>query len=119
VNSVAIDNITIPQGVRHIVGDVSVSGISALASFTASGLQSISGTLDLFNLNTLQTLTLPNLVSVGSINFTLLPQLQSMNLGINEAENVSILFTGLNYLDGISLSSVNDFGVSMSFSSSI
>jgi hypothetical protein len=119
VNSVAIDNITIPQAVQHIIGDVSVSGIPVLASFAASGLQSISGTFDLFDLSTLQTLTIPNLISVGSINFTLLPLLQTMNLGINEAKNVSIMFTGLSYLDGISLSSVNDLGVSMSFSSSI
>jgi hypothetical protein len=74
-------------------------------------LQSISGTFELVNLTGLTTLSAPSLTSVGSINFVILPLLQSMNLGINEAGNVRISDTQLSALTGLSLSTVSDLGI--------
>src|SRR5271170_1473671 len=111
VLAVAIDTVTIPQGVEHVNGDVSVSQTSAVTSFIAEGLQSISGTFELLNLTALQTLTAPSLTSVGSISFVILPLLQTMTFGITQAGNIHISDTQLGSLSGISLSSINDFGI--------
>ena len=112
VTAVAIDTVTIPQGVQKITGDVTVSQTSSVTAFTASGLQTITGTFELLNLTALQTLTAPSLTTVGSINFVILPLLQTMSLGINSIGNVLISDTELSSLDGFSLETVNDFDIS-------
>lgn len=119
IQAVAISDITIPAGVQKVEGNVSVSQTSAVVSFVASDLESISGTFELLNLTALQTLTAPSLTSVGSINFVILPLLSTMSLAINQAGDILISDTELSALDGLSLSSVNDFGISNSFSCSI
>ena len=101
--------VTIPLGVQKVMGDVSVSRTSTVTGFVASGLQSISGQFELLNLTALQTLTAPSLTSVGSINFVILPLLQSMSFDINQAGNIHISDTQLSSLSGFSLSSVSDF----------
>jgi hypothetical protein len=113
VTAVAIDSVTIPQGVQKVTGDVSVSQTSSVTSFTASGLQTITGTFELLNLTALQTLTAPSLTTVGGINFVILPLLQTMSLGINSVGNVIISDTELSALDGFSLETVNDFDISI------
>ena len=67
VTAVAITDVTIPQGVEKVEGDITVSLSSTVTSFTASGLQSISGTFELLNLTALETLNAPSLTSVGGI----------------------------------------------------
>jgi hypothetical protein len=113
ITAVAIDTVTIPQGVQKVTGDVSVSQTSSVTSFTASGLQTITGTFELLNLTALQTLTAPSLTTVGGINFVILPLLQTMSLGINSVGNVIISDTELSALDGFSLETVNDFDISI------
>src|SRR5277367_3155279 len=115
VTAVAIDSVTIPEGVQKVTGDVSISQTSSVTAFTASGLETITGTFELLNLTALQTLTAPSLTTVGSINFVILPLLQTMSLGINSVGNVVISDTELSALDGFSLKTVNDFDISMIF----
>lgn len=111
ITAVAIDTVTIPQGVQKVTGDVSVSQTSSVTTFTASGLQTITGTFELLNLTALQTLTAPSLTTVGGINFVILPLLATMSLGINSVGNVIISDTELSALDGFSLETVNDFDI--------
>lgn len=106
-----MESVSIPLGVEHVTGDVTVSLTSSITSFTASGLQSISGTFELLNLTALATLDAPSLTSVGSLSFVILPVLASMTLGITQAGNIHISDTELSALNGISLTSINDFGV--------
>jgi len=113
ITAVAIDTVTIPQGVQKVTGDVSVSQTSSVTTFTASGLQTITGTFELLNLTALQTLTAPSLTTVGGINFVILPLLATMSLGINSVGNVIISDTELSALDGFSLETVNDFDISI------
>jgi hypothetical protein len=112
VNAVAMDAVNIPSGVLHVTGDVSVSLTSAVVTFTAPGLESIGGTFELLNLTALQSVNAPSLTSVGGINFVILPLLTTMTFGINEAGNIVISDTQLSSLDGFSLTTVNDFGIS-------
>jgi hypothetical protein len=114
IDSVAISSVTIPSTVEKIDGDLRVSQISSVTSFLASGLTSITGTFQLLNLTGLTTLSAPSLTSVGAINFVILPLMQTMTLGIQEAGNVLISDTQLSSLTGLSLSSVSDLDISMS-----
>jgi len=107
-----MDTVTIPQGVQRVVGDVSISQTSAVTSFIAPALQSITGQFELLNLTALQTLNAPFLTSVGSINFVILPLLQSMSFDITQAGNILISDTQLSSLNGFSISTINDFGIS-------
>jgi hypothetical protein len=116
ITSVSLTDVTIPQGVAKVEGDVTVSLTDTITSFTASGLQSISGTFELLNLTALQTLDAPSLSSVGGINFVILPLLQTMTLDINQAGNIRVSDTQLSSLSGFSLTSVNDFGIGTSIS---
>jgi hypothetical protein len=111
IKAVSMDSVTIPAGVEHVDGDISVSLTSTITTFSASSLQSISGQFELLNLTGLQTLTAPSLSSVGSISFVILPLLNSMSLGINEAGSVTISDTELNTLSGFSLSTVGGFEI--------
>lgn len=111
IQSVAIDTVTIPDSVQYVNGDIRVGQISSLTSFRASGLKNISGTFELLNLTGLQTLTAPNLATVGTINFIILPKLGTMTLGITKAKNVRISDTELTSLSGFSLASVGDFQI--------
>jgi hypothetical protein len=114
IESVAISSVTIPSTVEKIDGDLRVSQISSVTSFLASGLTSITGTFQLLNLTGLTTLSAPSLTSVGAINFVILPLMQTMTLGIQEAGNVLISDTQLSSLTGLSLASVSDLDISMS-----
>ena len=112
VKAVAMDAVNIPSGVLHVTGDVSVSLTSSVTSFSAPGLESIGGTFELLNLTALQSVNAPSLTSVGGINFVILPLLTTMTFGINDAGNIVISDTQLASLDGFSLTTVNDFGIS-------
>jgi hypothetical protein len=112
VTAVAMDAVNIPSGILHVTGDVSVSLTSSVTSFAAPGLESIGGTFELLNLTALQSLNAPSLTSVGGINFVILPLLTTMTFGITEAGNIVISDTQLSSLDGFSLTTVNDFGIS-------
>ena len=111
INAVAIDTVTFPASIEIVNGDVNVQQISSLTTFSASGLKQITGTFQLLNLTGLQTLTAPSLTAVGGINFVILPLLQTMTLGINQAGDVRISDTQLSTLSGFSLSTVTDFGI--------
>jgi hypothetical protein len=111
IASVAIDTVTLPTSVTKVDGDVSITQISSLTTFEADNLQTITGTFELLNLTGLTTLTAPSLTSVGGISFVILPLLQSMNLGINEAGTVRISDTQLSALTGLSLTTVGDLGI--------
>src|SRR5436190_17337987 len=100
VKSVSFSIVKIPQGVEKVEGDVSISQTSVVTSFTASGLQTITGTFELLNLTAFNILNAPNLTSVGGINFVILPNLQTMTLGLSEAGNIRISDTQLSALSG-------------------
>ena len=116
VKSVSFSDVTIPQSVEKVEGGVSLSQTPSIKSFTASGLRTITGTFELLNLTALESLSAPSLTSVGSINFVILPKLQTMTLGINEAGNVRISDTQLSALSGFSFTSVKDFGIGTALS---
>ena len=114
ISGVSMTSVNIPQGIQHVDGDITVSLTPTITSFSAPGLQSISGTFELLNLTQLQTLTAGSLSSVSNLTFIILPSLSSMTMAISEANTIHISDTELGTLDGISLTSVGDFGVGKS-----
>jgi hypothetical protein len=113
VQSVAFDPIVVPSGIEKINGDFRVGLSKSVVTVSATGLQSVSGTFELLNLTALTTVTMPSLTTVGSINFVILPLFNTMTLGISTAGNIQISDTQLTALNGISLSSVGDFDISI------
>jgi hypothetical protein len=111
VSAVSMTSVSIPEGIEHITGDLTISLTSSITSVSASGLQTVSGTFELLNLTALANLDAPFLSSVGSLTFIILPVLSTMTLGITEVNNIEISDTQLASLDGISLTSINDFGI--------
>jgi hypothetical protein len=110
-----MDPVTIPASVQKINGNLRIGQMKSVVTMQAAGLQSITGTFELLNLTALTTVNAPSLTSVGAINFVILPLFNTMTLGISTAGNVQISDTQLGALNGISLSSVGDFDISMTF----
>ncbi|EAW10145.1 GPI-anchored protein Ecm33 [Aspergillus clavatus NRRL 1] len=101
------------SGVEQITGTFSCAGGANISSISAPELNSISDTFKLNGLTTLTTLSFPSLTRVGSIQWTALPQLNSLdfNKGVSDAGDVAITNTGLTSLDGISLNTVGQFDI--------
>ncbi|KAF7114360.1 hypothetical protein CNMCM5793_008312 [Aspergillus hiratsukae] len=101
------------NGVEQIDGTLSCTGGSNISTIAAPQLSSIASDFKLEGLTTLTTLSFPSLTSVGSIQWTALPQLQSLEFtkGVKEANDVSITNTGLANLNGISLNTVGLFDI--------
>jgi len=101
------DDISI-SGVRSITGDLTVVNAKHLSSLGADSLQSIKGTFKLDKVQTLSTLSFPQLSSVGAIDWNTLPALNglSFDTGVQLARSVSITDTQLADLAGIDLQTV-------------
>ncbi|KKK19380.1 hypothetical protein AOCH_005033 [Aspergillus ochraceoroseus] len=97
--------------VERIKGSLSCSNGANITSLSAPSLATIDDAFDLEGLTSLTELSFPDLTSVGDINFQALPLLSALTFttGVTEAGSVSIVNTGLNSLDGISLKTVGSF----------
>ena len=102
------------SGVEKITNNLTITGLSNLATISMGSLKSIGG-FTLGALTVLSELSMPQLSSIDSMNFTALPALQSLsfgNTGITQANSILISNTGLGSLMGINnLESVNTFNV--------
>ncbi|GFF37600.1 protein ecm33 [Aspergillus udagawae] len=101
------------NNVKQIDGTLSCTGGANISTIAAPMLNSIAEEFKLDGLTTLTTLSFPSLTSVGSIHWTALPQLQSLEFtkGVKEAGDVTITNTGLANLNGISLNTVGRFDI--------
>lgn len=101
------------NGVQQIDGSLTVDGASNMTALSAPRLTSISETFKLNGLTTLYSLSFGSLTTVDSIQWTALPNLQTLDFskGVTEAGNVAITNTGLTSLDGISLKTVGTFDI--------
>jgi hypothetical protein len=104
-------NSVIINTVQRIRGALTCNGGANITSFSAPNLETIDDSFHLEGLTSLTSLDLPELTSVGNIEFTAIPILQSLGFtaGVTQAGSVSIVNTGLTSLDGISLTSVDSF----------
>lgn len=101
------------NGVQNVTGDITIINATSLTSFSAPSLAQIAGTLDLELLTILDTLSMPLLTDLGGIKLLSLPALTELqfNAGVANAKNVFISDTSLESLDGLNLSSVQNFDV--------
>ncbi|PLB38967.1 GPI-anchored protein Ecm33 [Aspergillus candidus] len=101
------------NGVQQIDGSFTSEGAGNVTSISAAELSSIKETFHLNGLTSLSSLKMGSLTKVGSIEFTALPQLQSLGFekGVTDAGDVHIANTGLTSLDGISLKRVGQLDI--------
>lgn len=96
------------NGIKKVTGDFVASGAVNITSISAPTISEIGGQFKLTSINALTSLDFPELISVGSIDFEALANIQGLGFtqGVNTAGSVSIINTGLTSLKGIELNSV-------------
>lgn len=101
------------NGVQRISGDLTIKNATQLTALTSDQLSEIGGVWTMNGLTILSTVQFDSLISVGTIAWTALPQLQSLsfNQGIQKATNVGISNTQLNNINGIELQQVGSFDI--------
>lgn len=101
------------NGVKNITGSLTVNNCTNLGSFSAPSLQKISDLLDLESLTILETLSMPQLTDLGGIKLVTLPALEELqfNTGVQNAKDIFISDTQLKSLEGLNLSTVNNFNI--------
>ena len=106
-------SISLPTSLTSITGDLVANGAGSLRTLEAPGLRSIEGTFNLKNLIALSTLSFPDLVSVDSIQWEVLPALASLSFTqeISMADTVLITDTVLTDLRGINLETVSSLNI--------
>ncbi|TID15540.1 hypothetical protein E2P81_ATG07702 [Venturia nashicola] len=95
--------------VKSITGDLSIASNNAITSVGADSLTNIGGTFTVSNCQILSSLSMPQLSSVGNIDFQGLPNLNTLGFTSNIAKtgSLNIQNTFLSTLDGINLQQVN------------
>lgn len=95
-------------GIQTVTGDFTANGAVNITSISAPTITEIQGAFKLVSINALTDLNFPELISVGSIDFEALANIQGLGFtaGVNTAGSVSITNTGLTSLQGIELNSV-------------
>ncbi|QKX56388.1 uncharacterized protein TRUGW13939_03491 [Talaromyces rugulosus] len=96
------------NGIEKVTGDFSSNGAVNLSSISAPTISEIGGAFKLTSVNALTSLSFPELISVGSIHFEALANIQGLGFtkGVTTAGSVYIVNTGLTSLQGIELNSV-------------
>lgn len=96
------------NGIKKISGSLTAKNASSLSQLSAPSLQSIGDKFELDTLEGLTTLSMGSLTSVGSIKWSVLSRLQSLDFGkkVSKADNLEITNTGLTNLEGISLDEI-------------
>ncbi|EEA27964.1 cell wall protein Ecm33 [Talaromyces marneffei ATCC 18224] len=99
------------NGIQEITGSLTADGATNVTSISAPRLTTIGDEFGLSGIILLTSLNFPELLTVGSINFQALPNLQAFTFtkGISKAGSVVITNTGLTTLAGIKLSTVENF----------
>lgn len=101
------------NGVKNITGSITINNCTNLGSFSAPSLQKVSKYLDLSELTVLDTLSMPQLTDLGGIKLVTLPNLEELqfNTGVQNAKDIFISDTQLKSLEGLNLSTVNNFNI--------
>ncbi|KAF1988105.1 hypothetical protein K402DRAFT_403274 [Aulographum hederae CBS 113979] len=107
-DAIAINN------VQTITGDLVARNVTRMSSLSADSLQRIGGDFILDDVQVLGELSFPQLGSVRTIQWTALPNLQSISFtsGLRNSTSLLIDNTGLQSMDGLSVSGVDSFTVS-------
>ena len=107
VSSSAAGDISI-DGPQQIKGSLICENAGGLTSLSSTSIGTITGDFTLTNLTLLSTLSMTDLVSVGTIGWTALPALSQLTFPatVSTATSVTISNTFLSTLDGINLDTV-------------
>ena len=105
------------DGIRRIVGSLTVKDVSNMASLSGSSLQIIDDSMTLNNIQILSTLSFPSLTKVDTVNWIGLPNLQGLSFtaGLQEVTSLSIQNTQLGSLNGVNLMVVDTFIVANNY----
>lgn len=96
--------------IQEIRGDFTVTNSSNLIKMDATALKSIGGTLELNTLNSLTSLTFPNLETVQTLKWEVLPILTFVDLtaGIKSINSVIMSDTSLTGFAGFNVETLNN-----------
>ncbi|KAI5784625.1 hypothetical protein EDC01DRAFT_202516 [Geopyxis carbonaria] len=108
-----VQTLLLPDNLGKVTGDIVCDGASSLTSFSAAGLQEITGKFELTGLTVLASLSMPMLNSVGEISWTTLPALKALDFTsqVKKAKKVLITDTILTTLEGINLVETDTFNI--------
>jgi len=106
-----VKSFVLPTRVQRIRGDLRIEGASDLLTIEGQSLTTIDGAFFLRELTVLNSMNLPQLNSVGEIDWITLPALQSIQAQITEADSVKISDTNLLSLEGINLRKTGNFDI--------
>jgi lipopolysaccharide export system protein LptA len=98
---------------KSVTGDFVVKSAPNITGISAGSLQGINGIFQLNDCQTLATLTFTALTAVGSVDFSGLPNLNTLNWGgpLKSASSLSIQNTFLQSLTGINLQKVGGINI--------
>lgn len=102
------------DGLGEVKGDFIAENNGALTGLSSTTLNSITGAFQLSNLTGLSNLAFTSLNTVGSIKWTALTALDTLNFGtpgVSKADSVVVSDTFLSSLDGIDVTSLEDLDI--------
>lgn len=100
-------------GLQQLYGDLAIRNVTKAQTINAPTLQLVSGDLEINACTVLSNLNLAQLTTVGTLELTALPALESTGLaaGLTSAESIIVSDTGLNHLTGINVYRLKVFNV--------
>lgn len=102
------------SGLNQLNGDLIVADAGFVNGIASETLNAISGTFQLKNNTALNTLSMPSLHTVGSLDWNTLPQLDTLTFGtpgIQTAKSIVIGDTFLSSLKGIDVTSLDNLNI--------
>ncbi|KAF4121077.1 GPI-anchored cell wall organization protein Ecm33 [Geosmithia morbida] len=101
-------------GPKTIKGDLIVNNATNLLSLTSSTISSIEGRFVLTSLNSLNTISMDNLRTIGNLEMQKLPALRDLIFGtegVTKASQIEVSDTFLSSLSGLKISSVDSLNI--------
>lgn len=99
------------SGPSEITGDLKVLNNGAIERFSSSDLTTVGGAFEMKNVTKLISISLPKLNSVKTLTWQSLTRLETIDLAVTKAEEVSVSDTFLKSLKGLDVTSVKKLDI--------
>ncbi|KAK3377738.1 hypothetical protein B0H63DRAFT_224015 [Podospora didyma] len=98
-------------GPSEITGDLSLLSNNLIETFKSDNLAKIGGNFEIRNVTKLGALRFPKLTEVSALEWFTLNNLDTLEMALSKAVNITISDTFLQKLDGIDVTSINKFDI--------
>ncbi|KAK4224727.1 hypothetical protein QBC38DRAFT_288976 [Podospora fimiseda] len=99
------------SGPSEITGDLKVLNNGAIERFSSSDLTTVGGAFEMKNVTKLISINLPKLNAVKTLTWQSLTRLETIDLAVTKAEEVSVSDTFLKSLKGLDVTSVKKLDI--------